>query len=512
MQSVVLDAVRSASIDDSVDFAKSNNFSHQAVVGVLKSLHSREIVEISQKRIESWQLTDEGSRCRDHGSPEYLLKEILETFGETPKKVVIEKFNALLPSSILPVDQTEGKIPKSAGEKMLDIAVSQGMKHKIFKIRNDGDVFISLTKPDFHDDVREACRKISSGIPLESTKAYEVLKKRQLVYQSITTSYAVKKGPKYDSSEREVAVDLTRSMLQNRTWKNMEFKPYNLNAAGALQPTGSIHPLMRVKQEYREIFLEMGFTEMETSNYIESSFWNFDALFVPQNHPARDAQDTFFISDPKSSAPPVDTYLNKVKSVHESGEGCESTGYSYVWSGEEAKRNVLRTHTTAVTARILYQLAQNRDHQYGKFFSIDRVFRNEEMDKTHLCEFHQIEGVIIDKDLSLVHMMTVLKQFFQRIGIQKLRFKPAYNPYTEPSMEIFGYHEGHKNWIEVGNSGMFRPEMLRPMGFPSGSHAIAWGLSLERPTMIKYGLKNIHDLFGHKIDVSFCKRSPIYRV
>ncbi|RVW16889.1 Phenylalanine--tRNA ligase alpha subunit, cytoplasmic [Vitis vinifera] len=134
-----------------------------------------------------------------------------------------------------------------------------------------------------------------------------------------------------------------------------------------------------------------------------------------------------------------------------------------------------------------------------KYYSIDRVFRNEAVDRTHLAEFHQIEGLVCDRGLTLGDLIGVLQDFFSRLGMSQLRFKPAYNPYTEPSMEIFSYHEGLKKWVEIGNSGMFRPEMLLPMGLPEDVRVIAWGLSLERPTMILYGVDNIRDLFGHKV-------------
>ncbi|KNH06366.1 phenylalanyl-tRNA synthetase alpha chain [Perkinsela sp. CCAP 1560/4] len=520
IQSKLMAALRVSPVEDSLTFANSNNFDHQEVVGVLKSLHSKEVIQVSQKKLESWHLTDEGVEILEKGSPEFIVYEIIRSSGELLKKLII----AQLHTEGAEESQESGKLestfekvglkqPKSPNEKMFDIALSQGIKLKLFKIRKEqDDILVSVINDAFSDATRTLCKKVSAGESLPSVKDYENLKKRRLAYLSVKSSFRAEKGLHFDAPLREVKVDLTRAMIQSRSWVNAEFKPYNLQAEGARPLAGSLHPLMRVREEYREIFLELGFSEMDTSNYIESSFWNFDALFVPQNHPARDMQDTFFISDPGHSKPDAADYCDAVRNVHENGGGCGSKGYAYDWSIEESRKNVLRTHTTAVTARILYQLAQKSNSPSGKFFSIDRVFRNEEMDKTHLCEFHQIEGVVVDRNLSLVQMMTILKQFFHRIGIEKIRFKPAYNPYTEPSMEIFGYHEGHKSWMEVGNSGMFRPEMLVPMGFPKNTTAIAWGLSLERPTMIKYGLKSIHDLFGHKIDISFCKRSPIYRV
>uniref|UniRef100_A0A6G3MGS4 phenylalanine--tRNA ligase n=1 Tax=Henneguya salminicola TaxID=69463 RepID=A0A6G3MGS4_HENSL len=157
---------------------------------------------------------------------------------------------------------------------------------------------------------------------------------------------------------------------------------------------------------------------------------------------------------------------------------------------------------------MLYLIGQQKEFHPVKYFSIDRVFRNEASDSTHLSEFHQIEGVVADRNLSLAHLIGVLYDFFNQLGMHKLKFKPAYNPYTEPSMEIFSYHEGLKKWVEVGNSGIFRREMLDPMGIPENVNVIAWGLSLERPTMIKYNINNIRSLVGHKIDLESLQKSP----
>ena len=173
---------------------------------------------------------------------------------------------------------------------------------------------------------------------------------------------------------------------------------------------------------------------------------------------------------------------------------------------------MLRTHTTAISSQMLYKLAQQKEFKPVKYFSIDRVFRNETLDATHLAEFHQCEGLIADRGIGLAHLMGIIRVFFQKIGVTNLKFKPAYNPYTEPSLEIFGYHPDLKKWIELGNSGVFRPEMLRPMGLPEDVNVIAWGLSLERPTMIQYKISNIRDLFGHKVSLTSTKNNKICQI
>lgn len=369
-------------------------------------------------------------------------------------------------------------------------------------------------KTDSIDDLVQKHLKLiannepDSEIPDKDKQDY---KKRKLLQEIVIKSFRLTKGPEFAPQLRKLETDLTTDMLLSGGWKNLTFKPYNLNALGVPPEGGHLHPLLKVRTEIRQIFLEMGFSEMPANNYVENSFWNFDALFQPQQHPARDAHDTFFISDPKVSKKFPSSYLEKVKKVHSKG-GYGSQGYGYNWKYEEAQKNLLRTHTTAVSARVLYKLAQEKEFRPVKFFSIDRVFRNETLDATHLAEFHQVEGVVADYNTTLGDLIGILYEFFKKMGITELKFKPAYNPYTEPSMEIFCYHPGLKKWIEVGNSGVFRPEMLRPMGLPENVRVLGWGLSLERPTMIKYGYNNIRDLVGPKVDLQMVQSSGICRL
>jgi len=321
-------------------------------------------------------------------------------------------------------------------------------------------------------------------------------------------SFDVSRGTKFGQAESLLPFpELTTALLESGEWSKKEYRPINYEALGLKSAGGYLHPLLKVRHEFRQIFLELGYEEMLTDRWVESSFWNFDCLIVPQQHPARDAHDTFFVERPETcNSVPAD-YLARVKEMHEVG-GHGSIGWRYKFSDTEPWKNVLRTHTTAVSSRMLYALGQ-KPFKPMKYFSIDRVFRNETVDATHLAEFFQIEGFIADYNISLGSLMGALKEFYARIGIQELKFKPAYNPYTEPSLEIFGYHEGKKDWIEIGNSGVFRPEMLLPMGLPEGVGVAAWGLSLERPTMIMFGYNKIIQLVGAKVDLSMIYSNPV---
>lgn len=146
-------------------------------------------------------------------------------------------------------------------------------------------------------------------------------------------------------------------MIRTGSWKELKFKSYNLDAEGKHPLSGNLHPLLNVREQFKEVLLSMGFEEMQTNRYVESSFWNFDALFQPQRHPARDAHDTFFVSDPKESKVYDNDLWKRVKEMHEVG-GHGSLGYQCEWEEKEAKSLIFRTHTTAITSQTLYKYAQ----------------------------------------------------------------------------------------------------------------------------------------------------------
>ncbi|XP_050542578.1 phenylalanine--tRNA ligase alpha subunit [Daktulosphaira vitifoliae] len=469
---------------NTLDLAVENKIDHQKVIGIVNSilaLNSNIITAVPVTN-KCWELTSEGESILLNGSYE------ANVFKYIPPDGIPQKDLMSLPHAKIGFSQAMSK-----GWISIDRSIN--------KVVRKTSSIIDQVKDDL------AKLKISSDEIADSAK--QDYKKRKLIREVIIKSFDLKKGPEFTTTITKLETELTPDMIQSGSWKTTQFKSYNFEALGQTLDFGCLHPLLKVRADIRQIFLEMGFTEMPTNNFVESSFWNFDSLFQPQQHPARDSHDTFFLDEPKSSENFPNCYLNKVKDVHSKG-GYGSQGYGYNWSIEEAKKNVLRTHTTAVSARMLYSLANN--FKPSKYFSIDRVFRNETLDATHLAEFHQVEGVIADYNLTLGDLIGILYMFFERLGMTELKFKPAYNPYTEPSMEIFCYHKGLGKWIEIGNSGMFRPEMLLPMGLPEKVNVIAWGLSLERPTMIKYGINNIRDLVGPKVNLQMVQINPICRL
>lgn len=476
----------------SVILSEQLQLEHQVVVGGIKCLESfGEIISCLQVTESTHELTEEGNEIVANGSHEFRV------FLSVPVEGILQ-------SDLM------DKFPYAK------IGLSKALASKWLKIvkdNNNASRVVRMTD-NVDDTVQQLLLSFSSGKHSFSDQEKNELKKRKLIVDVKRTSYLVSRGPCFSLDIGKEATDITQEMLSSGSWETAKFKAYNFDALGAALPRGHLHPLLRVRSEFCKILTSMGFSEMPTNNYVECSFWNFDSLFQPQQHPARDAHDTFFVSDPATAdvnqmAPAP--YIDRVRTVHSQG-AYGSRGYQSEWLLSEAAKNVLRTHTTGASARMLYALANQKPVVPARYFSIDRVFRNETLDATHLAEFHQVEGLVADYGLTLGHLKAVIRAFFNKLGLTKLRFKPAYNPYTEPSMEIFSFHPGLNKWVEIGNSGIFRPEMLRPMGLPEGMTVIAWGLSLERPTMIRYGYKNIRDLIGPKIDLSMVYSAPLCRM
>mmetsp|Transcript_19431 Transcript_19431/g.26676 ORF Transcript_19431/g.26676 Transcript_19431/m.26676 type:complete len:506 (-) Transcript_19431:321-1838(-) len=480
-------------IEDTYSWSESKKLDHNKVVGAVKSLEGDGYVSASPVSTSFYTLSGEAEDIVENGAQEIRVLSALCDAGEDG----------------LSMPDLQSKVGKLACK----VGMGNCMKNKWAK--KNGAALVAVVKvEDVEDEVRAALLALKDkGGDDEGMDAKVItgLKRRKLISLVTRKSMSVCRGPSYAPKRVKKAADLTKEMLDSGSWETVPFKPYNFLTLGEKVGGGYLHPLLKVRAEFRQILMEMGFEEMPTDKWVESSFWNFDSLFQPQSHPARDAHDTFFIKEPASTVSVPEDYYERVKTMHESG-GAGSIGYRYDFKREEAFKNLLRTHTTAISSQMLYKLAnQEGGFTPQRYFSIDRVFRNETMDATHLCEFHQVEGLVADYNLSLGDLIGTIETFFKKIGITKLRFKPAFNPYTEPSMEIFGYHPDLKKWTEIGNSGMFRPEMLAPMGLPENVRVIAWGLSLERPTMIKYRIDNIRALFGHKVDMARTRTAPVCR-
>ncbi len=245
------------------------------------------------------------------------------------------------------------------------------------------------------------------------------------------------------------------------------------------------HPLKDTIDEIREIFVTLGFSEI-LGNMTQSSFWNFDALFTPQDHPARELQDTFYLDGINAKKIGTPEQIRKVSESHKKN-------WRYQWDINEARKMVLRTHTTCVTIK---HLAENKPDE-ARIFSLGRVFRNEKVSYKHLVEFNQIEGIVVGKDASLRNLMGIQREFYKRIGITKVKFWPTFFPYTEPSLQTMVYNEKLGKWIELFGMGIFRPEVTKPLGITQP--VLAWGGGIERIAMLKYGVGDVREFYNNNL-------------
>ena len=296
-----------------------------------------------------------------------------------------------------------------------------------------------------------------------------------------TESYAEKLTPDLLASVRSSGAEV-------------RLRPIDVKAPAASFFPGRRHPVKEFINEVREVYLSMGFVEI-AGDSIQSSFWNFDALFTPQDHPARELQDTFYIRDGKDESLLRKGVVARVAAAHENGlETGGSKGWRYAWEIEEARRLVLRTHNTALTVRA----TMDSGDRETRIFSVGRVYRNENLDYKHLAELHQMEGIVIGEGLNLRHLMGILTRFYGKLGMSGVKLWPSYFPYTEPSMQVMVYHEKLGKWLEMGGAGLFRPEVTLPLGVKKP--VIAWGCGLERLLMLRLGIQDIRDLYNNDLD------------
>jgi phenylalanyl-tRNA synthetase alpha chain len=354
----------------------------------------------------------------------------------------------------------------------------------------------SSSEENFMTKFRNTKTVLESLFDNEDKKAYDSLKKRRNIL--ITEKLVAKK---YRITQTSITLvdsllitgdnvvrKMTQDVLVSGKWRDLIFEQIDVEAPLPLINYGKKNPLVDFIDEVKEILIGMGFSEIE-GNLTQSCFWNFDALFIPQDHPAREMQDTFYLrsqTDLYSPLPKNVSLLEHVSKIHREN-------WQYDWNIEESKPYVLRTHTTPVTLQYLSEGKPERD----KVFLIGRVFRNEKVTFKHLVEFHQVEGIYVNKDANLRQLIGIQSEFYSKLGIKRIKFWPTFFPYTEPSLQSMVYNEKFDKWIELFGMGIFRPEVTRPLGIKNP--VLAWGGGFERLAMLRFDLDDIRELYSNNL-------------
>ena len=405
------------------------------------------------------------------------------------------------------------KIKEKAGLEKDEINVCLGLLRRKTAIEIQEGMNIKITeqgkkllqKPSFEELFLKQLPLESKDLTQEQKYAFNELKKRKEVIKTdIITERSVELKEIYNGlikakiSFKNIIDELSPSMLKDSSWRNKSFRRYDIKINVPSISGGRRHFVNEAVAYIKKVWLEMGFKEMQGS-LLQTSFWNFDALFTAQDHPAREMQDTFFIANPEKGKLPEKRFVDGVKNAHENGFKTGSLGWRYKWSPEIAMKNVLRTHTTVLSARTIAAL--KKDDLPAKYFTVGKCFRNETVDWCHLFELCQVEGIVVDPNVNFKNLVGYLKEFYKKLGYDKVRIRPAYFPYTEMSAEVDVFHPVKKEWIELGGSGIFRPEVVKPL-LGIEVPVLAWGLGMERAISMYYGITDIRDLYRNDLKQS----------
>lgn len=369
------------------------------------------------------------------------------------------------------------------GVKNFSIALQWAKKNGWVEIRNG---MLYLVNRDFRSELQEALQEMQTGKSVQE-RMINVLIKRKLVEEERETKRSVyKKGQQIS--------ELTEGLIKSGVWKETIFREYNVEAVGKKIHAGKRQPYSRFLSEVKNKLVELGFIEA-TGPTIVTEFWNFDALYQPQNHPSRDWTQTYSMKYPKEGRLPESKIVQQIAATHENGWKTGSTGWGYKWDPKKAAKLMPIAHDTAVSPQIL---ASKELKVPGKYFQIVRCFRPDVVDVTHLIEFNQIGGFVISPDLTFRDLLGLLKMFAVEFGeAKKVKFLPDYYPFTEPSVQMSAKHP-KLGWIELGGAGVFREELTKPLGIDMP--VIAWGIGIDRLAMYKLGISDIRDMFSRNLE------------
>jgi phenylalanyl-tRNA synthetase alpha chain len=476
---------------DPLDIAHKLGIKVEAVRASADALGEQGLVKVIKSVDEIVSLTKEGRYYSQEGLPE---RAMLSTIGQglalselkdPAYKIGLgwlrkKGWATIQAGEIRPL----GSAPRGSDEEILEKLLAGPKRNAdldkkgLADLKGRGLVESSKTKEWRYEITEDGTKSVSSKF--HSIKAHEL---NQLTSDFIKNGkWGINIGDVWSDDYVELGGKL------------YHLRPYDVALVADRIIPGKKHPYQRLIDFMREIMLEMGFVEIK-GQIVQSSFWNFDALFQPQDHPAREMQDTFYL-DSLADIPD----FSRVKEMHECGGAVGSTGWGGCWKPEVARQEVLRTHTTGVTIKYLAE----HPEPPVKAFGIDRVYRREAIDATHTPEFEQLEGIVMDRDVTFSHLLGILKEFYAKMGFEEVRFRPGYFPYTEPSVEPEVFIDG-LGWVELGGAGVFRKEVTAPFGIEHP--VLAWGLGVSRVAMLKLGLKDLRLLY--QSDIEWLRETPV---
>lgn len=475
------------------ELEKKSGLSNVEVVRALQWLSNKDVLKIEEEVVETVSLGPNGKDYAKQGLPERRFLKAAEK---------IEDIGAILKEAKISKDEMNICLGTLKSKAAIDIKKEEGMKITVTAAGKSLLSKVSLEeqflKKSFPIDI--------SKLADEELFALENLKKRKQILEigiiknkTIILTKLGKDLAKSKLSDEDFIDTLTPKIIKSGKWEGKQFRSYDVTVNVPKISRGRRHFVNQAADYVKRVWLDLGFVEME-GNMVHTSFWDLDSLFVPQDHPARAMQDTFYVKDENKKKILEGTLpkgiSDNVKETHETGGNTGSKGWQQKWSPEVAKEVLLRTHTTVLSAKTISNL--KKEDLPAKFFSVGKVFRNERMDWKHLFEFYQVEGIVVDPDANFSNLLGYLREFFGKMGYKDVRIRPAHFPYTEPSAEIEVLHPTKNEWIELGGCGIFRPEVTKTLlGFECP--VLAWGMGLGRIIIEYFNITDLRDLYRNDL-------------
>jgi len=495
-QVAVLNAA-SATEEQPIDrLAEETGLKPETATQAVFELRDDGLLDVTETEAVEYELTEEGRAYVDAGLPEVRLYRAAVEAGAADEPVQMGR--------VIGASGLEG--PE------VDIALANFGRKGYGEI-DSGELTADGDADPESDPETVALAELEAGEDpdgvgsdvLDQLVSRNLLERHERTVRTVTLTDAGVTALMEGVEAAETVDRLTPEMLTSGEWEDVEFTEYNVEADAPEVRGGKTHVLRQTAERVKDVLVGMGFQEMD-GPHADADFWINDCLFMPQDHPARTHWDRFALD-----VPPIDdlpeNLVDRVESAHREGVGDDGDGYHSPWSEDFARAIALRGHTTSLSMRYLSGTQIGELEPPQRFFSVEKVYRNDTLDATHLLEFFQIEGWVMAEDLSVRDLMGTFVEFYEQFGITDIQFKPHYNPYTEPSFELFGRHPTTGELIEIGNSGMFRDEVLEPLGVEHD--VMAWGLALERLAMLTTGAEDIRDLHGTLADLEFLRGAEV---
>ena len=455
------------------------------------------VEEADRSTTVAYERTDLGADFAHNGTPAERMVRLVAEKGAMSmpdlaaaagleKKDVGSAFGTLSKNGVLTMDE-EKRVSLPAGTDPAAPPQPDQVLRGVLERADKGPVDDASLTSDERTAVSSNAKKRGAASAM-----FRILEREIVRYRLSTSGYEMRSAVAEAGITGDEVGQLTPEMLRDGSWKNLAFREYAVNAPASRLLPGRRNAYVEYLDSVKDKLVSLGFQQFD-GPLVETEFWNSDALFMPQFHSARDIHDVYYVKNPSHAREIEEPYLSRIAATHEDGWDTGSRGWGYGFDRDFTRRLILRSQGTVMSAKTLHAAEIP-----GKYFGVLRCFRYDQVDATHLSDFYQTEGIVLGEDVNLRSLLGMLRMFAEELaGATDVRYVPGYFPFTEPSVEVHIKHP-RLGWFELGGSGIFRPEVTRPMGIDVP--VLAWGLGIDRMALMHLGLNDLRELFSPDLE------------